>query len=124
MKTIYKTQVVEIGLHVDSFQRGDFIILYGPDVPEELRDYRYGIEIKEIESKIAPGQYLILGDKTYQITAVGDEVMDTLARLGHCTIRFNGSTSPQMPGTIYVEKSEVPSLEVGTLVQIMEETND
>ena len=44
----------------------------------------------------------------------------TLAGLGHCTIRFNGMTEAELPGTLYVEEKAVPEIKVGTTIQIIE----
>ncbi|WP_420884695.1 PTS glucitol/sorbitol transporter subunit IIA [Absicoccus porci] len=39
--------------------------------------------------------------------------------LGHCTIRFSGDTTPEMPGSMYVEKKPLPEIHVGTVIQIV-----
>lgn len=119
MKTCFSTHVMAVGLQVSSFQKGDFIILFGTDVPDELKAYSYIIEKQKVDA-IQPGQILRMDGIAYPITAVGSEVMDTLQTMGHCTIRFNGAKEPQMPGTIYVEKKDVPTLHVGSSIEIVE----
>ena len=119
MKTCFSTHVMSVGPQVSSFQKGDFIILFGTDVPDELKAYSYIIEKQKVDA-IQPGQILRMDGIAYPITAVGSEVMDTLHTMGHCTIRFNGAKEPQMPGTIYVEKKDVPTLHVGSSIEIVE----
>ncbi|MDX8416490.1 MAG: PTS glucitol/sorbitol transporter subunit IIA [Absicoccus sp.] len=119
MKTCFSTHVMAVGPQVSSFQKGDFIILFGTDVPDELKAYSYIIEKQKVDA-IQPGQILRMDGIAYPITAVGSEVMDTLQTMGHCTIRFNGAKEPQMPGTIYVEKKDVPTLHVGSSIEIVE----
>lgn len=47
MKTIYTTHVLQVGAQVSSFQNGDFIILFGMNVPDELKAYSYIIDIEK-----------------------------------------------------------------------------
>lgn len=119
MKTCFRTHVIHVGEKVSSFQNGDFIILFGMGVPEELKAYSYIIETQKVDL-IQPGQILQIDDISYPITAIGSEVMETLQTMGHCTIRFNGAKKAQMPGTIYVEKKDVPILHVGSSIEIVE----
>ena len=56
----------------------------------------------------------------YKITCVGEEAPVTLAGLGHCTIRFNGMTEAELPGTLYVEEKPVPEIKIGTTIKIIE----
>ena len=46
-----------------------------------------------INGTICAGQYLQVDDQEYKILAVGEEAPVTLAGLGHCSVRFNGSTT-------------------------------
>lgn len=66
------------------------------------------------------GQTLKIDENEYKITCVGEEAPVTLAGLGHCTIRFNGMTEAELPGTLYVEEKAVPEIKVGTTIQIIE----
>ena len=61
-----------------------------------------------------------IDENEYKITCVGEEAPVTLAGLGHCTIRFNGMTEAELPGTLYVEEKAVPEIKVGTTIQIIE----
>ncbi|WP_455129556.1 PTS glucitol/sorbitol transporter subunit IIA [Pseudoramibacter alactolyticus] len=119
MTLIYENQVKAFGKDIGSFAGADFIILFGDGAPDELKDYSYTVDVKPINGAIQAGQILKLGDEAFKITCVGDEAPVTLKGLGHCTIRFNGATEADLPGTIYVEAKPVPHIGVGTVIQIV-----
>lgn len=118
MSMKYESQIIDRGSDVDSFSEADFLILYGPQAPEELKAYCFIIDVAPIEGTIEAGDIVSFGDQKYTISCVGQEAQELLKTLGHCTIRFNGAKQPQMPGTIYVEKKELPKLEKGMKIQI------
>ncbi|MDO4617310.1 MAG: PTS glucitol/sorbitol transporter subunit IIA [Lachnospiraceae bacterium] len=120
MKKIYENEVKGIGSCVDEFKEGNMFILFGDNAPEELRDYCYSVSVNPINGEIKAGQILRVDEKEYKITAVGPEAPVTLAGLGHCTINLSGSTTVELPGTIYVENNGMPEITVGTKVQIVE----
>lgn len=121
MKKIYENTVKALGSCVSEFQTEKMFILFGDNAPEELRDYCYSVDVNPINGTIRAGQTLKIGEQTYQITAVGPEAPVTLAGLGHCTINFSGQTEVDLVGTIYVEDKPMPQIEVGTVIQIIEE---
>ncbi|MEM5596174.1 PTS glucitol/sorbitol transporter subunit IIA [Niallia circulans] len=41
--------------------------------------------------------------------------------MGHITLRFNGATTPELPGTLYIEDKDMPVLEIGTKIRIVSE---
>lgn len=118
MVDIYQNQVKAMGSCVDEFQEEGILIIFGEQAPEELREYCYSVSVNPIHGQIEAGQTLQIGDDTYRITAVGEEVPVTLAGLGHCTINFSGQTDVDLPGTIYVEKKSMPKVEIGTQIRI------
>lgn len=120
MKKIYENKVIEEGRDVALMGDGDFIIIFGESAPAELKDYCYSVSVNPINGEICPGQILKIGEESFEITCVGEEAPVTLAGLGHCTIRFDGSTEAELPGTIYVEKKAIPEIKVGTTIEIIE----
>ncbi|MBQ9062818.1 MAG: PTS glucitol/sorbitol transporter subunit IIA [Eubacterium sp.] len=121
MKVIYENQVTAMGAGVEEFKDAGLFIIFGENAPEELKDYCYSVSVNPINGTIAPGQTLCVGDASYKITAVGEEAPVTLAGLGHCTINFSGATEVELPGTIYVENKEMPVVEIGTKIMIVED---
>ena len=113
-------KALELGKDIMMMNGGDFIIIFGDSAPAELRDYCYSVDVNPINGEIKAGQTLKIDENEYKITCVGEEAPVTLAGLGHCTIRFNGMTEAELPGTLYVEEKAVPEIKVGTTIQIIE----
>ena len=59
------------------------------------------------ESLLFLDDTMILCDKAFTITAIGDEALHTLRELGHCTLSFKGGETPERPGCIML-KGDVP----------------
>ncbi len=121
MAVIYNNQVKGMGDCVTEFEDSGMFILFGDDAPDTLKDYCYSIDVNPIEQEIQPGQKAVIDKKEYKITAVGDVVMQNLGNLGHVTFSFTGETEAELPGTIYLEKSDVPKLTIGSTIQIVVE---
>lgn len=120
MKVIYENQVKALGVSVEEFKDAGMLIIFGDNAPEEIRDYCYSVSVNPIHGTIAVGQTLKFDNNEYKITAVGSEAPVTLAGLGHCTVNFSGQTTVDLPGTIYVENKPQPEIQVGTVIQIVE----
>ena len=69
----------------------------------------------------AVGDTLIIGDKAFTITAIGDEALHTLRELGHCTFSFKGGETPERPGCIML-KGDAPlvkeDIKMGATIEI------
>lgn len=118
MAEIFETQVVNIGQNADEFLSEKMIVLFGENAPEELKNYCYMIRITQVDGDIEPGARLYLDGEPFEITAVGDAVVKNLGQLGHITIRFDGSRTAELPGTLYVEEKPIPSIAIGTTMKI------
>lgn len=121
MTVIYDNKVKGMGDAVLDFKDAGMFILFGDNAPDTLKDYCYTIDVLPIAAQIEAGQKAIIDGKEYKLTAVGDVVMKNLGNLGHVTFSFTGETEPELPGTIYLEQSEVPELKIGSTVQIVKE---
>lgn len=115
---IFETQVIAIGEDAEDFKQEDMLLLFGEDAPPELSDFCYKILIQPIQQTITPGMTVCFNENTYEITAVGEVAEENLRNLGHITINFNGATTCDMPGTIYVEHKDLPTLKVGDTISI------
>ena len=104
-----------------------------PATKEELLDYAYRTgapaELMEISilhkkakllSEIAVGDTLLICDKVFNITAIGDEALHTFKEMGHCTICFKGGSVPERPGCIMVEGDvlQEADIQAGGLIEI------
>lgn len=116
--SIFKTEVKGIGPEAALFKEEKMIILFGEEAPEGLAEYCYNIIVNQAEKEIAEGMTLMIDDNEYSITAVGGVVNKNLNTLGHITIKFDGSTTPELPGTLYVEEKAMPEIIVGSEVKI------
>ena len=117
MAVIYDNKVKGLGACVAESE--GMFILFGDNAPDTLKDYCYTIDVNPIQQEIKAGQKAVIDGKEYNITAVGDVVMQNLGNLGHVTFSFTGETEAELPGTIYLEEATVPKLEVGSTIQII-----
>lgn len=119
MKTIYENKVKSIGDLADSFLEEKMFILFGDEAPQELKDFCYNISVVDAAEEIQAGQKLYINDEPFAITSVGDVVQRNLTTLGHITLRFDGSTDPELPGTLYLENKDIPAIDLGTELKIV-----
>ena len=97
-----------------------FMILFNDNAPAELAELAILHTEAEMTEAPAPGDTMKIGEKTYKITAVGDEAIHTLATLGHCTLAFTADTEPYRPGCINLDGEIVTEADLanGTVIQI------
>ena len=117
--SVFTTKVQSIGPEAELFKEEKMVILFGKDAPDALADYCYNIEVQPVTEAITDKQTLVIDEQTYQITAAGEVVLTNLDTLGHITIKFDGATTPELPGTLYVEEKAIPEITVGTTITIL-----
>ena len=99
----------------------NFIILFNESAPPDLAD----ISVLHTETKLLmppeKDDILIIANKAFTITAVGEEAIHTLRDLGHCTICFKGEAEPDRPGCI-MAAGDVPlkqsDIRVGATIEV------
>jgi glucitol/sorbitol PTS system EIIA component len=121
MKTIYENKVKNIGPMASTFLEEKMFILFGTEAPQDLKDFCYNIEVVDADGEIKEGQKLVIHNEEFEITAVGNLVQRNLTTLGHITLRFDGTTTPELPGTLYLENKNIPSIDLGTEFKIISE---
>jgi PTS system glucitol/sorbitol-specific IIA component len=119
MSTKYSTTINNIGPSVSDFLGEKMLILFGENAPAELAEYCLLIDVKEVEGDIVPGDTLRLVSTEYKVSAVGDAVKKNLSSLGHITLKFDGSTTAELPGTLYLEEQEINEVKSGDQIQIL-----
>ena len=82
------------------------IVLFNDNAPAELAEISVLHTRSEVYLAPVAGDQLVIGEKVFDITAVGDEAVKTLEELGHCTIVFKGGDTPERPGCIMVQGEE------------------
>lgn len=120
MANLYEDKIINIGPMAEEFKSEKMIILFGSEAPAELKDFCYIIDVKPVNGEIHPGQFVYVDGERFEITAVGSAVTQNLGNLGHITIRFDGSTEAELPGTLYLEDKPLPLLAAGTEIKISE----
>lgn len=118
VKQLYDVKVTELGKDVPLFSSEKMIILFNEDAPAELHDICVLHTTGELTEPVEAGDVIRFDEEEYRVTAVGGEANRTLGELGHVTFKFDGSDTPTLPGTIHLEEKALPSVEVGTAIQI------
>lgn len=119
MQIVYETTVHDIGPLACELKDQQMIILFGANAPDDLAEYCFLIDVNQVDGDIQSGDVLLINDNEYKITAVGGAVQKNLSTLGHITIKFNGSESGTVSGTLYVESSEVEEIKSGSTIKII-----
>lgn len=97
-----------------------FVILFNDNAPAELAEMAILHTEGEMTEAPAAGDTMKIGEKTYRITAVGDEAIHTLKTLGHCTLAFSADDTPYRPGCIMLDGEIITKEDVvnGAAIQI------
>lgn len=119
MKTVYENKIINVGPLANSFLEEKMFILFGTEAPQDLKDFCYQISVVDTDGEIQAGQKLLINNETFEITSVGNLVQRNLTTLGHITLRFDGSATAELPGTLYLENKEFPVIEEGTELKIV-----
>lgn len=85
----------------------NFIIIFNDNAPAELAEFSVLHTTANYNEDPAVGDTMVVCDKAFTITAIGDEALHTLRSLGHCTLSFKGSDTPERPGCITLQ-GDVP----------------
>lgn len=117
-KTIYTTVITKLGESVNEFLEEGMLITFKDNAPAELAEYCILHSENDLREDIQVGDTLTLGQSAYAITAVGEAVNKNLSALGHITLRFDGSTEADLPGTLVLEEKEIDSINVGDIIKI------
>lgn len=99
----------------------NFIIIFNNDAPPDLAELSVLHTKEQLLAIPAPGDTVIIGEKVFEITAVGEEAKSTLRELGHCTFSFKGGNVPERPGCIMLEGDEpltTADIQVENMIEI------
>lgn len=87
MKKIFEAKVIQVGPEAQNMiQDANMLILFGEEAPEDLAEYCFKIDNKNLLGAILEGGKLVVDSQEYSITAVGNVVEKNLTGLGHITI--------------------------------------
>ncbi|KES17702.1 PTS glucitol/sorbitol transporter subunit IIA [Gilliamella apicola] len=116
---IYQSKINQIGEFAPDALADGMLILFKNGAPSDLADYCFIHNHDDLKQDLQVGQVLQIGKHTYHITSVGDVANTNFRELGHITLRFDGSSQAELPGTIHV-KGDIPNqLFVGDEIKIL-----
>jgi glucitol/sorbitol PTS system EIIA component len=115
----YESKITEIGADVEMFIEENMLVIFNETVPDALKSFGVIHEKTALNGEVEAGDLLQINGAEYEILFVGSKVNETLQEIGHCTIAFNGETDAQLPGTMCVEKKELPALALGGDIRIV-----
>lgn len=116
---VYQTTVKGMGAEVNAFAGEGIFVSFGNQAPDSLKDFCYIVDLNPVEGELQPGCKLVIDETEYKIVQVGEVAQENLNNLGHVTFSFNGN-GECLPGSICMEKSELPQLKVGSTISIVE----
>lgn len=119
MKKIYERVITHIGDFIEESLEDSFFILFNANAPEEYREYCVLHEGADLKDDIKIGDKFVINGAEYSITSVGNVVKNNLAELGHITVKFDGASISEQPGTLHIEKIETVKFMVGDKIEII-----
>lgn len=115
----YEAVVTGIGPLVTEFTEAGVLVFFGEQAPEELREFAILHDGKTLAADVTPGDLIRLNDDQFRVLAVGEVANQNLSALGHFIVKFNGESTPEMPGDMCAESRPVPAIAVGMRLQII-----
>ena len=116
---IYQSTINQIGEFASDALADGMLILFKNGAPSDLADYCFVHSHDDLKQDLQVGQVFQIGKNTYQITSVGDVANTNFRELGHITLRFDGSSQAELPGTIHVKGDITKELFVGDEIKIL-----
>lgn len=114
----YQAVVTFVGPMVSEFLKENIAVLFNQDAPEELREFAILHDGQHLSEPLVVGDVFEISGEAFKVLAVGPVANHNLAHLGHVALKFNGETEVEMPGDVCVEKKDIPTIEIGTRINI------
>ena len=122
MRAIGKYEVRVTGIGEAAFElleNCNCLIIFDDCAPAELGEISILHSSGKIEGEIKIGDAVGFGENEYIITAIGDEAIKTLEEMGHCTFKFTGNPTSELPGQIELQGVKRPQIMVGDLIRFI-----
>lgn len=117
-KVVYKTVITKLGESVNEFLEQGMLITFKDNAPAELAEFCILHSENDLREDIQTGDKLKIGERSFNVTAVGNAVNQNLSSMGHITLRFDGAEEAELPGTLALENKEIGELKVGDVIQV------
>lgn len=114
MSVIYQTTIVEIGDSASDALLDNMMITFKQGAPADIVEFCFIHNHSESCGELIVGSQLQIGDASYPVTAVGDVATQNLRELGHVTIRFDGASEAEFPGTVHINGTTPQEITAGT----------
>ncbi|WP_413454036.1 PTS glucitol/sorbitol transporter subunit IIA [Erwinia persicina] len=109
MKTVYESTFIAVGDCAIEALEDHFLITFGEGAPSDVAEYCFIHRPEQRgDTPIVAGGVLSIGEQSWSVTAVGDVADINLRELGHITVKFDGATTAEFPGTVHVA-GQVPA---------------
>ena len=92
----------------------NFIIIFNEDAPPELAAISVLHECSTLLADPKVGDIVVICEKVYTILDIGEEAIQTLRKLGHCTVSFKGQQKADRPGIIELAGEPMTKEEIMT----------
>ncbi len=115
----YEARITAIGPLVSEFTQAGILVLFGQSAPDEVAEFALLHDGQTLAAPVTPGDQLWLGEESFQILAVGEVANTNLGNLGHLVLKFNGATTPELPGDVCVEARPLPAVPIGLTLKIV-----
>lgn len=119
MSTIFQTTITQIGGCARDALLDNMLITFREGAPADIEEYCFIHQHGETAGELQTGGVMELGDQRYPITAVGEVATQNLRELGHITVRFDGETQAEFPGTIHVTGSTPADIPLGSTLKFI-----
>ncbi|HEM6629458.1 TPA: PTS glucitol/sorbitol transporter subunit IIA [Citrobacter farmeri] len=102
MTVIYQTTITRIGQSAPDALCDQMLITFREGAPADIEEFCFIHCHGELNGPLQPGARFELGQHRYPVTAVGSVAEQNLRELGHITLRFDGLSEAEFPGTVHV----------------------
>lgn len=110
--------VSAVGPLVQEFMAAGVLVFFGPNAPDELREFAILHTGGVLNGEVEVGDQLYIDHRAFQILAVGEVANQNIRNLGHFVVKFNSRDTPEMPGDICAEARPLPPIHPGSTVVI------
>jgi PTS system glucitol/sorbitol-specific IIA component len=114
----YVSTVIAIGDMVEALLQQGMMVLFDETAPMELKEISIIHTGGPLAKEVKNGDFLVLGNLTYTITAVGEIANKNLKNIGHVCLKFDARTLPELPGDIHLKGEKLPLIIVGDTITI------
>ncbi len=102
MTLIYQTTITRIGQSAPDALNEQMLITFREGAPADIEEFCFIHCHGEMNGTLQPGMQFEFGAHSYPVTAVGSVADQNLRELGHITLRFDGQSEAEFPGSVHV----------------------